>query len=148
MAASLLCLQTRDSWRSLAHPGPTPSLRSGQGFTHCLHHPFVGSTAKEQGDTESEGHPLITSATQLLIAESQFTPSRLLHPNLPASHWPEQQPSLPPPPLRSLASFPRTQTQVSVLSWEARSVAELLCLNLQAPVLLGPSVCNEHVIIL
>lgn len=91
--------------------------------------------------------PSVTSVAQLLIAESNSPPAGFCT-LIFQPHWPEGQPSLPPPPLRGLATFPRTQTQVFVLSWEAWSVAELLRLNLQAPVLLGPNVCNEHVIIL
>ena len=104
---------------------------------------------KRRGILGQKDIPSVTSATQLqlLIAESNSPPAGFCTPIF-QPHWPEGQPSLPPPPLIGLATFPRTQTQVFVLSWEAWSVAELLRLNLQAPVLLGPNMCNEHVIIL
>lgn len=136
----------RDSWRLAPSANPKSTL-------WALLHPLPPSPLlsealpKSRGTLSQKGIPSVTSATQLLIAESNSPPAGFCTPVF-QPHWPELQPSLPPPPLRSLATFPRTQTQVSVLSWEARSVAELLCLNLQAPVLLGPSVCNEQVIIL
>ena len=140
MAVSLLCLVTsifgQPQVHALGSASPTASLTL-----------LSEALPKSRGTPSQKGIPSVTSATQLLIAESNSPPAGFCTPIF-QPHWPEGQPSLPPPPLRSLATFPRTQTQVFVLSWEARSVAELLSLNLQAPVLLGPRVCNEHVIIL
>lgn len=74
---------------------------------------FLGGVAKEQGDVESEG---ITTPT----AESSSPPAGFCTPVF-QPRWPEGQ--------ASVTSL-RPQTQVFTLSWEPRSAAEHLCLNL------------------
>ena len=107
---------------------------------------FVGSIPKEQGDTELEHGPWqhhspptsVPSAPQLLTAETSSQRSGLSTPGL-QSPW------------RGLTSFLRTQTQTKawlIDSREPHSANELLCLSLEAGVLLGPPVCGINIIII